>query len=931
MTNPSVPSATVLVLSIPGVDPARAARAARDGAGDLAVEVKFVDPAGSLAAALNAAAGASQAPFLALVHADAAPRPGWLAALLEALRADPGAVAATAELRGPDGEVESRGYGFAWAAPYPLTPVPRLDRPTGPGAVEVTAATCAALLVRADAFRRVGGFDEHLGSPLAELDLTLRLRELGPVLFAPAALADHLASCSADCTDADTSAFLRRWLEPFTRSRLDPAPTFRPAGRTASRPPASLVLVLRDDLESAAPVLSAALQLMSAGDELLLADGGSTDGTAGFLALAARRAGGELRSVRGADPAAAVRAALDAAALPVVAFLAPAAELTPPWLDALIAAAAGDLVGLRAGGGGGLAGPAEALRELSRAAPEALLPGDLDGAAAALERLGRPVRMVPGPLTAEEAARRRAAAVARFRAGEHAPATAELAETWARQPDPEAVAASLIEALTGTVVDDPALPGYLNTSNRAEGWQSRAYVEAALALLRAVPGHCLARTLADLRQAAIGRDRRLGLLLARWYEGAGDLDLACQLARRARDAYAYDLNAQALLRRIEAARAGGGDADRFAGLEARLARRFCDRPWTHAEVQENGNVHVCCSGWLPGPIGNLYQQPFDEIWNSEAAQELRRSILDGSFRHCNFATCHFIGALGPDGTGALAPALTPERAAEFPLRTERGPREVILNHDPACNLACPQCRRDFWHGDDAQRARLDGLVSRLLPGALRDAQEFMPDTAGEVFFSRHSRKLLKSVTRERYPDLRLWLISNGQLFDRRAYEDFDLRGRISRVSISIDAARDETYRILRRGGELARVLRNLDFLAGLRRTEGEAFELVLSFVVSALNFREMPEFVRIAHRFDATASFSILLNHGTFPPEQFAALNVANPEHPLHAEFLDVLAAPELALPGVGLGGFAQLGRSRSRPPPPVAHPGPQPLPATGA
>ena len=66
-----------------------------------------------------------------------------------------------------------------------------------------------------------------------------------------------------------------------------------------------------------------------------------------------------------------------------------------------------------------------------------------------------------------------------------------------------------------------------------------------------------------------------------------------------------------------------------------------------------------------------------------------------------------------------------------------------------------------------------------------------------------------------------------------------------RFWVSVDAARQDTYEVVRRGGSFDRLCRNLDFLGGLR-AERRIDLLRLDFVVQALNFREMPEFVEWA-------------------------------------------------------------------------------------
>jgi radical SAM protein with 4Fe4S-binding SPASM domain len=57
------------------------------------------------------------------------------------------------------------------------------------------------------------------------------------------------------------------------------------------------------------------------------------------------------------------------------------------------------------------------------------------------------------------------------------------------------------------------------------------------------------------------------------------------------------------------------------------AQRFCNWPWEEIAVNPNGSVSVCCSVEdEKNDFGNIFQQPFKEIWNNAAYQQARRFI-----------------------------------------------------------------------------------------------------------------------------------------------------------------------------------------------------------------------------------------------------------------------------------------------------------------
>ena len=52
---------------------------------------------------------------------------------------------------------------------------------------------------------------------------------------------------------------------------------------------------------------------------------------------------------------------------------------------------------------------------------------------------------------------------------------------------------------------------------------------------------------------------------------------------------------------------------------------LCERPWEHSRISLKGNVAPCCH-LQNVPMGNIYQENFDQIWNGPKFQALRQSI-----------------------------------------------------------------------------------------------------------------------------------------------------------------------------------------------------------------------------------------------------------------------------------------------------------------
>jgi sulfatase maturation enzyme AslB (radical SAM superfamily) len=299
---------------------------------------------------------------------------------------------------------------------------------------------------------------------------------------------------------------------------------------------------------------------------------------------------------------------------------------------------------------------------------------------------------------------------------------------------------------------------------------------------------------------------------------------------------------------------------------------------------------MCCGDWLPVPIGNIYKNTAEEIWNSPVAEEIRASIVDGSYRYCSRLSCADI--LNRSLPKAPVPPPGPERYRS-------GPSRIVLSHDNSCNLSCPSCRSEVILAKKEQQDRLNGLLDTVFAPLLREAEIVRISGSGDPFASNHYRSLLKMINRRDYPKLRVDLHTNAQLFDDKAWAELRLSGKVWHVEISIDAATAETYRIVRRGGNFDRLLSNLALVADLREA-GEIRELVFSFVVQQQNYREMPDFVLLAEKFGADfVDFRMILNWGVSSTEEFNRKFIGSPNHPEYAAYLDILKRPELQRPNV--------------------------------
>jgi radical SAM protein with 4Fe4S-binding SPASM domain len=82
----------------------------------------------------------------------------------------------------------------------------------------------------------------------------------------------------------------------------------------------------------------------------------------------------------------------------------------------------------------------------------------------------------------------------------------------------------------------------------------------------------------------------------------------------------------------------------------------CRQMWDTLVVNANGDVHACCQVHRPGcALGNLTRERFEEVWNNEKMQCLRKFVLDARAPTPDFdnwcATCPFRSCTFGKGRG----------------------------------------------------------------------------------------------------------------------------------------------------------------------------------------------------------------------------------------------------------------------------------------
>lgn len=336
-------------------------------------------------------------------------------------------------------------------------------------------------------------------------------------------------------------------------------------------------------------------------------------------------------------------------------------------------------------------------------------------------------------------------------------------------------------------------------------------------------------------------------------------------------------------------------------------KRFCSIPFNRVALKVSGKVFLCCKAWLDLPIGNIFKSPFSEIWNSQTAKNIRKSIFDGSFKFCDKSKCPRIvsGLVEKEVNNKEFLDIIKEKK----ISLDRGPQLISLNYDNSCNLHCKSCRNKVKVLNKEKQEKIIRFQDSLIKSELfKNAARLVVTGSGDPFASAVYMDLFtKKIQKSEHPGLKITLRTNGILLTPGNWKRIkNVHYAIDKISISIDAATEKTYQVLRRGGNFNKLLNNLGFLKKLKKKNNIKVEL--NFVVQKSNYREMPGFVKLAKKFDCDeVAFTKIINRGTYNSEDYNGAAVHETDNPEFLELKKILMSPILEDPIVDLRNLSNL------------------------
>jgi hypothetical protein len=341
----------------------------------------------------------------------------------------------------------------------------------------------------------------------------------------------------------------------------------------------------------------------------------------------------------------------------------------------------------------------------------------------------------------------------------------------------------------------------------------------------------------------------------------------------------------------------------------------CKKPfeWLEIDADKHRTAYLCCSGWLTKAAGKTIDpismsiNDLDLVWNSNNAKEIRKSVLDGSFRYCNKILCPHLNEISGPVQYVSRNELDSLNQLAFGSN-HFAPKQLNCAYDRSCNLACPSCRKNIIASESTEREFNNTYLRTVLDKYGDALLEINITGSGDPFGSRHFWDILRSQTLKKYPNLKIILHTNAQLLTAKRWNQIEhITDQIKLLEISIDAASEATYTINRFPASWNRLLENMAIISNFRKNCIIPL-LKLDYVVQENNWREMKEFITMARRWNADIIyFSPLNNWGTFEKYEFNERCVHSPNNVNYNEFVAYLSDPIFWASDIEMGSFATL------------------------
>jgi len=177
---------------------------------------------------------------------------------------------------------------------------------------------------------------------------------------------------------------------------------------------------------------------------------------------------------------------------------------------------------------------------------------------------------------------------------------------------------------------------------------------------------------------------------------------------------------------------------------------------------------------------------------------------------------------------------------DFPIHIEVELNFLCNYRCPFCVISLPEEERKEW-GDPTKKLSFDTYKKIIDEGVQHGLKSVQFNGNNEPLTERQLPKFIKYAVDKGILDISF--NTNGSLLDKKISEELIDAG-VTRLMVSVDAFKKETYEKYRVGGNYETVKNNILNFLKIRNKKGKVLPLVrISYIVHSNNIDELPDFI----------------------------------------------------------------------------------------
>lgn len=285
--------------------------------------------------------------------------------------------------------------------------------------------------------------------------------------------------------------------------------------------------------------------------------------------------------------------------------------------------------------------------------------------------------------------------------------------------------------------------------------------------------------------------------------------------------------------------------------EKGLPENFCIIPFVNLIFNPGGKISVCRQKGTQHIVGDLDKDTISEIWNSKYLQNWREEFLTGKVNICKKEITNNRCNLGAKNYEYFEDVYLKK---EIPLPMQK----FTANFNGQCNLECIMC--DVWKMPNGYYDKGDFWE--------KAQEEFFPHIkelellSGEPFVQKDTYKLIENISKVN-PECWWSFTTNAHWALTPSIESKLDKIKIKNMHLSIDSFDPKTYSVIRKKGNLAKVLKNLEDLKNYeskRLSQGKSdLGMALHFLVMKQNWKEIPTVIDNCNKYNIDLILDVLV------------------------------------------------------------------------